>query len=157
MKDAVNYENKYDVNEYWGGRGFRELIWDCAWHLIKENPVVGTGFGDQQDEMVLCYKKHRYQQLLLKGNVFNTHNLFLQIWVASGTIGLFLFVLAFYYPSSFAFKRKKWLYLYFMLLILGTGITESHFNRNAIVSLFALFNPLIFYLTIADESTSDSQ
>lgn len=158
IKDAVNYEGRYDVREYWGGRGFRELIWDCAWHQIKDHPLIGTGIGDQQDDMELCYRKHRYQQLLIKGNTFNAHNIFLQVVIASGLIGLILFILAFAYPIFYSIRNKHWLYLYFAFLILGTGMTESHFNRNAVVSLFAFFSPLILILTLnpKHENTSDT-
>ena len=156
FKDAINYEDQYDIKDYWGGRGFRELIWHCALEIAEEHPMIGVGFGDQQDEMELCYRKHRYQQLLFKGNTFNAHNIFLQILIASGVIGLVLFIMSFFYPVFLTIRRNEWLYVYFLILILGTGLTESHFNRNAIVSLFAFFNPLIFFLAIGNENTSDT-
>lgn len=158
IKDAVNYEGRYNVKEYWGGRGFRELIWDCAIHQINEHPLIGTGLGDQQEAMELCYRKHRYQQLLMKGNTFNAHNIFLQVTIASGFIGLALFILAFAFPVFYSIRNKHWLYLYFTFLILGTGLTESHFNRNAIISLFAFFSPLILIVTLnrKNENTSDT-
>ncbi len=108
--------------------------------------------------MDLCYRQHRYEQLLHQGNNFNAHNLFLQITISSGFIGLLFFLAAFLYPCMIAIQHRNWEYLFFILILLGTGITESHFNRNAVVLLFAFLNPLIFVLDLKtkDENTPDT-
>ena len=156
VKEAVNLENRFDVREYWGGRGFRELIWNCASHVIGEHPIVGVGYGDQKAELDLCYRKYRYEALLFNQNNFNAHNLFLQVLIATGGLGLLFFLLAFGYPVLLTLKKGQGLYLVFVLMILGTGLTESHFNRNAIVSIFAFINPLLWFLCNRDESPSDT-
>lgn len=156
VKEAINLENRFDVQEVWGGRGFRELIWNCAWHVISEHPVVGVGYGDQKNELDLCYRKYRYEALLFNHKNFNAHNLFFQVTIATGSLGLLFFLLAFGFPILSTLKRGQVLYLVFVLMILGTGLTESHFNRNAIVSIFAFFNPLLWFLCSSDESSSDT-
>jgi len=156
VKEAVNYNNQYDITEYWGGRGFRELIWNCAAHLVKQEPILGVGIGDQQTQMELCYKKYRYKQLYFKNNIFNCHSLFFQTMVATGLVGLIALLVAFFYPMMVLLLQKEWLFFILATLILGTGITESHFNRNAIVSVYAFFAPIIYFTILKDENTSTS-
>lgn len=156
FREAINYGNQYEVTEVWGGRGFRELIWDCAWHTLSENPWIGVGYGDQQQVMNRCYREHRYQPLLLKGNNFNAHNLFLQTGIATGAVGVLLLLLAIGYPLVLLRGKKAGLYYIFILMIFLTGLTESHFNRNAIVLLFAFFNSFLLYLHLNDEGTSNT-
>lgn len=156
VKEAVNLENRFDVRQHWGGRGFRELIWNCAAHVIQEHPVLGVGLGDQKAALDLCYRKYRYEALLFNNNNFNAHNVFLQVMIATGTSGLLFFLLAFAYPVRITLKKGHGLYLVFVLMILGTGLTESHFNRNAIVSLFAFLNPLLWFVCNPDESSSNT-
>lgn len=156
FRDAVNFEGHYEVTEYWGGRGFRELIWDCAAHVIEANPVFGAGYGDQQAELELCFRRHRYQALLLKGNTFNAHNLFLQITLATGLLGLALFLIALGYATCRLWKQGAIVYFAFLILFLGTSLTESHFNRNAIVLLYAFFHAFFYFKFSAYERTSDT-
>ncbi|MDC6353200.1 MULTISPECIES: O-antigen ligase family protein [unclassified Robiginitalea] len=156
FKDAVNFEGQYEVTEYWGGRGFRELIWDCTAHVIEANPALGTGYGDQQTELELCFRRHRYQALLLKGNTFNAHNLFLQITLATGLVGLVLFLTSLVYATSRLWNREATIYFAFLVLFLGTSLTESHFNRNAIVLLFAFFHAFFYFKFSAYERSSDT-
>lgn len=144
IKEAINYQDDYNVKSNWGGRGFRELIWNCSIHLFREHPVIGTGFGDQQAELDLCYKKYRYNMLLIKGNVFNAHNIYLQVLIGTGIIGLFFFLMSLTYPI-FVVGKSPPFYIYFILMVMLFGLTESYFNRNAFVSLFAFFNPLILF------------
>ncbi len=156
FKEAINFEGRYDIEENWGGRGFRELIWNCALHVTTANPVIGVGLGDQKAELDYCYRQYRYQPLLVAGNNFNAHNVFLQALMTTGFIGLFLLFLAIGYPLLCSLKTGNTVYLLFILLFFGTGLTESHFNRNAMILLFSFFNPLIWFALRTYESTADS-
>ena len=156
LKEAINYQDDYNVKDTWGGRGFRELIWNCSLHVFRENLFIGTGFGDQQEELDLCYRKYRYNMLLIKGNVFNAHNIFLQVLIGTGIIGLLIFLLSLIYPI-FIIGKSPPFYTYFILIVMLLGLTESYFNRNAFISLFAFFNPLIMFSIFRDSKLKNKK
>lgn len=127
-------------NDFWGGTGIRLLIWDCASKVIANNPIIGVGAGDEMDELTLCYQIYMKNQLLVSGQQFHAHNMFLQSLVRSGVVGFALFLLALVYAINYALKRKNTLFLLFISVFLLLGLTESYFQLNIPVILFAFFN-----------------
>jgi O-antigen ligase len=152
IKEAINYQDKYNIEEKWGGRSMRYLIWDCALKVIDENVVYGTGIGDQQDELTLCYKMYMRDQLLFnKDSVKNAHNIFLQIGLSSGLIGIILFLISFLYPIIKTNKNS--IYVYFVVLFLAAGFTESYLERNVSIAFFSFFNSICFLIPNNYENT----
>lgn len=68
----------------------RRLIWSCAWHMVKENPVLGKGWGCFE----LFYPFYQGRHLFLpayhsfRTHANNTHNELLEIWSQTGTAGM---------------------------------------------------------------------
>ena len=76
----------------------RILSIDAGKALLKENPVLGTGFGDLQMEITAWYTRNTpflkgYEQLL-------PSNEGLIYAVGSGLIGFMIFLIAVLYPLS---------------------------------------------------------
>jgi O-antigen ligase len=57
----------------------RILVWQDATELIKEHPLLGTGFDS-------------YHFMHRVGSLEDTHNYYLKVWLEEGSIGLLLFL-----------------------------------------------------------------
>jgi O-antigen ligase len=55
----------------------RVQLWNESWQSIKESPIIGKG-----------YATFRYGQHA--ANLFDTHNLFVKVWVETGIVGLIM-------------------------------------------------------------------
>lgn len=142
LKEAFAYE-QYE-NSFWGGRGMRFLIWGCAVKVIEENPVIGVGVGDQRDTLTLCYNVYMMDEILFKGGASkNAHNIFLQIGIATGLIGIFLFLLSFVLPVYWSYIYNKF-YLIFVTFFILSALTESYLERNLSIAFYSFFNMLCF-------------
>lgn len=118
----------------------RTQTWDAAISVIKKYPLLGAGTGDFRDEMNAAYREKGYLAPL-KDNL-NAHNQYLQ---TAGTLGLpaaFLWVLCLVWPAVLAWKRKKPLYLWFLLLFLLSNLTESMLQTQRGVMFFGFFHSL---------------
>lgn len=143
-KEVYEYQDDSSGQGFWGGTGMRVLIWDCAWKVIQNQPVMGVGMGDDLDELTLCYKVYGRNQLLVEGNRFHAHNIFLQAWVRSGIIGLLLLVGSIIWTIRHAIVHRNPIYLIFIGTFVLLGMTESFFQVNAGVLFFAFFSAYLF-------------
>lgn len=154
--EGINYQDQYSIQNTWGGRSFRELIWNCSLHVIKRQPLLGSGYGDELMDLDLCYHQYRYGPLYHSDKQFNSHNIYLQMAIGTGLFGLGFLFLSLGYQFFYAFRARHFLFVSLLgLLILG-GLTESYLNRNAFILFFGFFS-MLFYSEIAiDEGTSGS-
>lgn len=141
--EAINYNNEYNIEKYWGGRGMRYLIWDCVAKVYNENKLIGVGIGDQQDKLTLCYKIYMKNQLLHNNSVFNAHNIFFQILISTGLVGFLTFIISLLYPIIKTY-RNNLLYTLFIAIFIFSGLFESYLERNLCITFFSFFNVLCF-------------
>lgn len=75
-------------------RRFRIETWKGALRLIRDNPVVGVGFGNLE-VMFPKYEDAKLEQMLALSNtrVDRCHNEYLEVWSEEGSIGLGLYLL----------------------------------------------------------------
>jgi O-antigen ligase len=144
VSEVINYENKYNIDEHWGGRGVRLEIWDCTYALIKERPLLGVGLGDSQIVLDHCYYENNISSLIHFDRIYNVHNQFLQVFLETGVIGLVLFVLSCLYPLVVSFRRKNYYHLLFIIVSILFMLTESIFHRNMGIVFFAFFHSFLF-------------
>ena len=73
-----------------GSIAFRVLLWQSAWQMFLDNPVLGIGF----DNFVLHNVSTAYFPFLkaLGGEGLYVHNVYLQILVEMGLIGFLAFL-----------------------------------------------------------------
>lgn len=135
IKSAVNKDTS-KVN-----RAPRINLWNAAFTVIKENPIIGTGTGDMQDELVKIYQERKYERAL-KDN-FNPHNQYLQTTATLGIIGGVLFLLYLMVPFWLAYQEKDYLYLLFLSLILMSFLTESILQTQRGTLFFGFFHTLL--------------
>jgi O-antigen ligase len=69
-------------------------IWTVAWRIVQDHPFVGVGFG-QFPQVSLHYVLRpgalEYIGLIVEKQIV-VHNLYLQLWVEEGIVGLLLFL-----------------------------------------------------------------
>ena len=118
----------------------RVNLWSAAMTVISQNPIIGTGTGDSQDELVKIYKKNNYERELRDN--YNPHNQFLQTTVTLGVIGGVLLLIYLLVPFWMAFQQGDYLYLLFLALVILSCLTESILQTQRGTLFFGFFHSL---------------
>jgi O-antigen ligase len=135
--NPINHFNGEIKAENWNGLNTRLALWTCARDVIKEKPILGTGIGDVQDDLVKAYKEKNFI-FALESN-YNSHNQYLDVLLSNGALGLFVFLSFLIYVIQYARQTKNWLLLTILFVFLMSFFTENILNRNQGVVLFSLF------------------
>ncbi|MEX0291182.1 MAG: O-antigen ligase family protein [Flavobacteriaceae bacterium] len=146
---SLDKEARYDYKT-------RSLCWDAALELIQEKPLLGYGLGDTQKALNKVYAEKEYKVPLAEN--FNAHNLFMQLWLENGLIGLLLLILIFglLFKKAFGTKEPLGFILMILAIFLINGLFESFFSRFSGISFFAFFISFIYTQTNATEKNIES-
>ncbi len=90
----------------WGGKALQESrlsLWAGAWNIIADFPVWGTGYGTYQYVDPLYRTNAEVADL----SVDHPHNDYLEVLAESGTVGLFLGLLASGLVFSFGYRAIR--------------------------------------------------
>ena len=144
--NKARYEEMVDINKdytqtKWGGRSIRIHKWMNTLELISEQPILGTGVGDMQDELQKVYKRNQFD--IAYSYRFNPHNQYLQTWAASGILGILTLLLIYFISFKYALDSKNKLYIALVLLLFLSMITESMLERQKGLVFFSFF--LLFF------------
>ena len=118
----------------------RVNLWSAALAMINQNPIIGTGTGDAQDELVKIYKKNNYERELQDN--YNPHNQYLQTTVTLGIIGGILLSAYLCLPFWIGFSQRDYLYLLFLALVILSFLTESILQTQRGTLFFGFFHSL---------------
>ena len=132
-------------------RAPRINLWNAAFTVIKENPIIGTGTGDLQNELVKIYKERNYERAL-KDN-FNPHNQYLQTTATLGIIGGVLLLIYLIISFWFAFQEKDYLYLLFLSLVMMSFLTESILQTQRGTLFFGFFHTFLAMMFLEKKET----
>jgi O-antigen ligase len=139
-EEMVDIEKDYTQNK-WGGRSIRIHKWMNTLELIADQPLLGTGSGDMQDELMEVYKKNDF--MIAYNYRFNPHNQYLQTWASTGLVGLFFLFGILLVSLVYAINSKNALYIALVLLISLSMLTESMLERQKGLVFFSFF--LLFF------------
>lgn len=114
----------------------RLAAWRAAIEYIAANPM-GAGTGDVTDRLVEIYT--REGENYARRKALNAHNQFLQAGVAFGWIGIAVLLLIFVEGFRMAFKRRDFIFLSFLLIMLLNMLFESFLEVQSGVVFFAFF------------------
>lgn len=117
-----------------GSTGMRIIAWNASLKLIKQNPVLGCGVGDFEDELSLDYMRNKNYKMA-KSKI-NAHNQYLQTTGKSGVVGLLSLLLIFYVVIV---KNKSRISILFLWIIGFNFITESILQTQAGIVFFVFF------------------
>ena len=106
----------------------RFFLWEESFRIIKKYPLLGCGTGDVE-KMISQDKDRKY----------NVHNEFLEAFVRLGIIGGLLFLSIFVYLFLFAIKRKNWIFLSFVMMLIINYFFESMWDRISGTIFFGFF------------------
>lgn len=140
----------------------RLMIWESAWKISQDNFPIGIGIGRFQ-EMYLGYQ--RYFPPYLEWAVPEPHNLFLSIFLSTGILGLFGFLIV-----VGGIGKKLWracfeeessllarLYLSIIIWLFLVGLVDTPYFKNDLSFLFwgVVGLSLAFLAREEDKSTTD--
>jgi O-antigen ligase len=131
----------------------RMLVWRTSLQVIQKNPLIGVGTGDVDRTLMKLYKEQQIK--LAIDETLNAHNQFIQTFMALGVAGFLVLVGSLVIPGWVAFRKKKFLYLLFLVVFSFHLLVESMLERQAGVVYYAFFNGLLFYRAFISGSESD--
>ncbi len=137
-----NDKNKKTETSIDGSRS-RILVWKAAVEIIKNNFWIGVGTGDAKDKMLEKYiEKEMTYEYKYK---LNSHNQYLNTFIAIGVVGFTTLVLCFMVPFYFAYKEKTFLFVAFIIIVGLNFLFESMLETQAGVIFYAFFNSLLCF------------
>ena len=134
---------EYSINvEKTESTASRILMWRTSVDLIKEKPLLGVGTGDIKDALVQKNIEMGYTDVANRN--MNSHNQFLNTWVAIGFFGfifLFLFFLIpfIYVPTGEIFIQRLIVFTLFASL-LAESFLETQAGIIPVAFLLSLFS-----------------
>ena len=142
--DTIDDFDKYQSNTE------RILMWQSAWNMFKDHPVLGVGLGQ--------YTKN-YQQKYIspqakEPNLTHAHNNFMQMLAENGIVGFAGFVIMFGYiifkNLIVWFKTRN---VYALMIVSATvclllqGFTEYNVGNSAVIKMYCLVLGLLVVLS----------
>jgi hypothetical protein len=121
----------------------RILIWKASADIIKNNFLIGTGTGDVKDELMRTYKE-KGMTGAFEHNL-NAHNQFIQTFIALGVPGIVGLLSLFISGIWSGIKKRKWVFIFFMIITFLNFIPESMLEVQTGVIFFAFFNSLLLF------------
>mgnify|MGYP006157749417 FL=1 len=125
----------------------RVFIWRYGANLIAKNPIFGFGVGDAKGELSAALEScdamfwNGERNIPIQNKNYNFHNQFMQTWAEVGIFGFLILLFIMIHP--FLLKSSHPLFLIFIGLTFIGCLTESMFERQAGVVLFAFMYPLL--------------
>lgn len=146
FKEAINYNNEYALSKKWGEGQMRKLIWTSAFEIIAQNPLIGVGVGDVQDELDRVYKKNDFISLTYFSNTrFNAHNQLLETALAIGSCGIIVFLTLLVRMVRQGIKQNNTMLLAFICIFVLSSITESILERQNGIVFYSFFSMFLYF------------
>lgn len=127
--------NKYQSNSE------RLLMWNSAWNMFKDHPVLGVGLGQYKDN----YQQKYISPKAKEPNLEHAHNNFMQMLAENGMVGFLGFMAMFTYIIWHNFRKfltSKNIYSIAIcavtITLLLQGFTEFNFGNSAVVKAYWL-------------------
>ncbi|GAB3233830.1 hypothetical protein GCM10027346_22240 [Hymenobacter seoulensis] len=142
--DLEQFERDHDINQF--SLSKRLAAWQTATVVAQQHPWLGVGPADASRAMMEQYAWRSYG--LEPKNRVMIHNQYLHQWVASGIVGLVLWLLVLFGPLA---QPAQWrnAYVYRFLLIQALAMTV-----DSLLELQTSFNLFVFlygFLVVATE------
>jgi len=125
--------------------GQRLAMFYMGGQILKENPLIGVGAGDEMDVLKEKIKTEEYKKFHYLDDRRHFHNVFLHITVQLGLLGLILILALFYYFYKIPIKDTYYsnIKYIFITVYLITCLTGNMFHQQFTMALLTLFGGLI--------------
>ncbi len=138
----VDHFNGVISDENWNSLTIRLALWECAFELIKENPVFGVGTGDYDKAFRLKIEEKNFIYAMKQN--FGVHNQYLYFAISTGIVGLFFILIALAGLLINGIKEQNYLYFMILVVFMVAFLTENILNRYMGVLSFILLTTLAF-------------
>jgi len=145
--DRMNYtlhdiEVMINEKDFTNSLSVRISLWIMGIHQFLDNPIIGTGIGDEAvglEKYIEKYNFYNYENF--KGNYIDYHNAYVQYAVQLGIGGLVLFILLLITQLRLKFQSIEYrnLNITFVCLFALLSMTGLSLHIMASMVLFALF------------------
>lgn len=141
--DTIDDFTKYQSNTE------RILIWQSAWNMFKDHPILGVGLG----QYTVNYQKKYILPQAKEPNLGHAHNNFMQMLAENGIVGFAGFIAMFGYiilKNSIEWIKTK--NVYALMIIASTvclilqGFTEYNVGNSAVIKMYWLILGLLVIL-----------
>ena len=141
---SVTLVKKYDdKNDDQNGLAVRQKLWETSARLIKERPVIGYGVMHADQKLIEEYHKDNFE--IAATNKYNSHNAYLQTLLNAGLLAFLPLASLLIISIIIAVRRRSYLFLSFMFIIMALGMTEALFEVQKGIVFFVLLLFLFIY------------
>ncbi len=140
LQNRLN-ELHYQLNSFDNPNGHSILqrleYWKTGWSIFKKNWFIGTGIGDYKE----TYQKEydNLNSLLEQKNRLESHNQFLGIAIATGTVGLLLFLVHLAYTFRLFWRKKEFIPILFISICITSFLVEDTLTTLVGMSFYSFF------------------
>jgi len=160
VTDAVDEVTSfYKEDRYASSVGARLAMWKIAVDVWKENPLLGTGPGDFDDEVIALQDKGEYVGMEIHAS---THNIYVQSLVNTGLFGLFVLLFSIFlqpvrilYACRHNDRTASLTGLTVLLLFAVVGLSESWILRLPMVSVYIIYILAVVSSLTTNEADDD--
>ncbi len=161
--DAISeVERFYSEDKYISSVGTRLAMWNIALDVWQQAPVLGTGPGDFDDEVMTLQAEGEYTGMEVHNSV---HNIYFQALAGSGVTGLAALLFTVILLPLFVFSRgvhidRSAAYAGFILVLSYAvfGLTESWTLRLPAVSVYLVYLlVLVSHLYVSSAGRTESR
>ncbi|NQU77131.1 O-antigen ligase family protein, partial [Candidatus Falkowbacteria bacterium] len=139
----------------------RIQIWKTSFAIIKDNPILGIGLGNFHSAYIKYLPKTIENPL--EYNVIKPHNLYLNLWLETGLLGLiaFLWLIVIFYKKTTSIENCKLkiensaVIAAAMTAILVQGLLDTPYFKNDLSLIFWLLIGLTIINKKAREHTNE--
>lgn len=133
--DTIDDFDKYQSNTE------RILMWQSAWNMFKDHPILGVGLGQYKEN----YQQKYISPEAKEPQLSHAHNNFLQMLAENGVVGFVGFAIMFGYiilKNLIDWFRTK--NIYALMLVSATvclllqGFTEYNVGNSAVIKMYCL-------------------
>jgi O-antigen ligase len=140
------------VNNKETSSGIRYILWNTSEKVIKNSNYLGYGVGDAQEVLSKQLALDGYA-VLSKEN-YNAHNQYLQIGLATGVIGILLYLFSVAYLFRNFMKRKNAEAIVFLLFFIFVFLFESVLERQNGIIIYSFITSMFIYTSEFDKNIS---
>ena len=138
--EMIDISSDYTENQY-GGRSIRLHKWKNALERWSQDPVLGVGTGDLQEELDKTYAKNNFDLALQYS--FNPHNQYVETLLTLGIPGFVMLLVWLWGICLLGWRYKNWLLFAFGLIVSLSILTESMLERQWGIVFIAFFSVIL--------------
>lgn len=137
----------YTEGQYVSSIGTRLAMWEVAIDVWKRHPLLGTGPGDFDDEIVALQSEGKYSGMDIHNS---THNIYIQALVDLGVVGLaallfaiFIAPLRLFFGGNEINREGRLIGFVVVISYAVFGLSESWTLRSPAVSVYLVYLVII--------------